>query len=118
MAQVVQHMQGQVVHVIGVLEALAMMAQAAMSTVVRGGRNMTALVALRMMDPAGQHIQVPVAHAMQVPVVHAIRALGERAKIVRQYANDTNSMRGDCHLTTACRATRRKRRAPEAERYA
>ena len=50
---------------------------------------------------------------MRTPVALATQAQVERAGSVTQYANDSKSIQGACHLTTACRATHRRQRAPE-----
>ena len=99
-ALVVRHIQGPAVHAMRVPEV----------------PGMTALAALPMMVLVVRHIQGPAVHAMRVPEDRATQAPGERAEHVQQYANDSKSIQCECHLTSACRATRRKRRAPEAGR--
>jgi len=105
-----------VVHVMRVLEVLGTTALAALRIVVPAVLGTTALAALRMMVLVARHIQDLVVHAMRAPVDRATQAQGERAGSVQQYANDSISIQGACHLTTACRATRRRGRAPEAGR--
>lgn len=106
------------VHVMQVLELLATTALVALRIVVPAVLGTTALAALRMMVLVARHIQGLVVHAMRAPVDRATQAQEERAGSVQPCANDNKSIQGACHLTTACRATRRRWRAPEAGRSA
>ncbi len=92
--------------------ALGTTALVALRIVVSAVLGTMALAAPRIVVLVAQHMMVLVVHAMRASVDRATQASGERAESVLQFANDSKSIQGACHLTTACRATRRKRRAP------
>jgi hypothetical protein len=111
-----RHIRGPADHVMRVPVVLVIQTLVALRMVAPEVPGTPALVALRMMPLVARHIRDPEVHAMRVLVVRATQVPGERAKRVQLCADDIASIQGERHLTTACRATRRKRHAPEGGR--